>query len=188
MASEYFFSLGMLLALSVSAAGILLSSRLLHAVIMGGAFSLAMTVEYVFLGAPDVAMTEAAVGGGVSSVLMLMAIFYVGEDSAVSEVRYALPVVVCAALLGALSAAFLGLPSVGSAFSPPALGVAADYIQNVGTDIDVPNMVTAVLASYRGADTFGETAVVFAAGISVYAIMTAPAYVSSARAEGEEGA
>jgi multicomponent Na+:H+ antiporter subunit B len=50
--------------------------------------------------------------------------------------------------------------------------VAAYYIQNSATDIDVPNMVTGILASYRGFDTLGETAVVFTAGIGVLVLLS----------------
>ena len=35
----------------------------------------------------------------------------------------------------------------------------------------MPNVVTAVLASYRGYDTLGETTVVFTAGIGVIALL-----------------
>ncbi len=35
----------------------------------------------------------------------------------------------------------------------------------------VPNMVTAVLASYRGYDTMGELAVIFTAGIGVMLLL-----------------
>lgn len=181
MTAEYFLTLGLLATLVASAAGTLLSARLLHAVIIGGALSMGLAAEYVFLGAPDVALTEAAVGGGISSVLMLTAIFYVGEDKAASKARYAWPLTACSALLGASCAGFLTLPSVGSTLSAPALGVAAEYMANLPGDVGVPNAVTAILASYRGADTFCETGVIFAAGISVYAIMTAPARQGDAR-------
>ncbi len=38
-------------------------------------------------------------------------------------------------------------------------------------EVDVPNVVTAVLASYRGYDTLGETTVVFTAGAGVVALL-----------------
>ena len=38
-------------------------------------------------------------------------------------------------------------------------------------DTSVPNIVTAVLASYRGYDTLGETTVIFTAGIAVMALL-----------------
>ena len=39
------------------------------------------------------------------------------------------------------------------------------------TETGVPNVVTAVLASYRGYDTLGETTVVFTAGAGVVALL-----------------
>ena len=38
-------------------------------------------------------------------------------------------------------------------------------------DIGIPNIVTSVLASYRGYDTFGETIVVFTAGVAVLVLL-----------------
>jgi len=39
-------------------------------------------------------------------------------------------------------------------------------------DIDIPNVVTGILASYRGYDTLGETAVVFTAGVGVLMLIS----------------
>jgi multicomponent Na+:H+ antiporter subunit B len=49
--------------------------------------------------------------------------------------------------------------------------VAPDYILGSRNDIGIPNIVTSVLASYRGYDTFGETIVVFTAGIAVLVLL-----------------
>jgi multicomponent Na+:H+ antiporter subunit B len=38
-------------------------------------------------------------------------------------------------------------------------------------EVDLPNVVTVVLASYRGYDTLGETTVVFTAGAGVVALL-----------------
>ena len=64
------------------------------------------------------------------------------------------------------------MPNFGDLNSPANTHVAAYYIQNSATDIDVPNMVTGILASYRGFDTLGETAVVFTAGIGVLVLLS----------------
>jgi multicomponent Na+:H+ antiporter subunit B len=45
------------------------------------------------------------------------------------------------------------------------------YIDGSENDIGVPNIVTSVLASYRGYDTLGETAVIFTAGIGVMLLL-----------------
>jgi len=66
----------------------------------------------------------------------------------------------------------MDMPNFGDPNSPANTHVAAYYIQNSATDIDVPNMVTGILASYRGFDTLGETAVVFTAGIGVLVLLS----------------
>ena len=60
-----------------------------------------------------------------------------------------------------------GDPSSPASTSP----VSTHFIQSTGVDTEVPNMVTAVLADYRGFDTMFETVVVFIAGMAVLAIL-----------------
>ena len=45
------------------------------------------------------------------------------------------------------------------------------YLNDSLRETGVPNVVTAVLASYRGYDTFGETTVVFTAGAGLIALL-----------------
>ena len=61
----------------------------------------------------------------------------------------------------------LDMPDFGSASSPAQSHVAAQYLERTPEDTGVPNVVTAILASYRGYDTFGEVVVVFTAAIGV---------------------
>ena len=58
-------------------------------------------------------------------------------------------------------------PSAPASKSP----VSSHFIAKTGVDTEVPNMVTAVLADYRGFDTMFETVVVFIAGVAVLAIL-----------------
>ena len=57
-------------------------------------------------------------------------------------------------------------PSWGDPQSPASLHVSPYYIEHAVEDTAVPNIVTAVLADYRGYDTMFETAVIFSAGIA----------------------
>ena len=66
----------------------------------------------------------------------------------------------------------LDMPNFGSADTPVQTHVGPDYLKRIPEDIDVPNAVTAILASYRGYDTLGETAVVFTAGIGVLMLIS----------------
>ena len=61
-----------------------------------------------------------------------------------------------------------GLPDFGDAEAPIHKNVVPRYLKN---EVDVPNVVTAVLASFRAYDTLGETAVVFTAGAGIVALL-----------------
>ena len=65
----------------------------------------------------------------------------------------------------------LDMPEYGDPESPPAVHVSPRYIEDGFEETAVPNMVTAVLADYRGFDTLGETAVIFAAALAVLLIL-----------------
>ncbi len=66
----------------------------------------------------------------------------------------------------------MDMPNFGSADAPAQTHVSPDYIERSPHEIGVPNVVTAILASYRGYDTLGETAVVFTAGIGVLLLIS----------------
>ena len=66
----------------------------------------------------------------------------------------------------------LDMPAFGDPNAPAQTHLAPHYLNESIAEIDVPNVVTSILASYRGFDTLGETAVVFAAGIGVLLILS----------------
>jgi multicomponent Na+:H+ antiporter subunit B len=66
----------------------------------------------------------------------------------------------------------MDMPNIGSDTSPAQTHVSPDYLERSVHEIGVPNVVTAILASYRGYDTLGETAVVFTAGIGVLLLIS----------------
>ncbi|MCK4940322.1 MAG: cation:proton antiporter, partial [Rhodospirillaceae bacterium] len=65
----------------------------------------------------------------------------------------------------------LDMPHYGDANAPIHSHTAPRYIERSGAEVGPPNIVTSVLASYRGYDTLGETAVVFTAAIGVLVII-----------------
>ena len=80
-----------------------------------------------------------------------------------------IPVLIVGALLVYAAQDF---PEWGSPNSPASQSpVSSHFIANTGVDTEVTNMVTAVLADYRGFDTMFETVVVFIAGMAVLAIL-----------------
>jgi multicomponent Na+:H+ antiporter subunit B len=146
--------------------------RNLFAVVMlSGAFSLTAAVLYVVFDAVDVAFTEAAVGAGISTVLMLGTLaLTTGREKAEPHLVLA-PLVIVMITGAALVYATLDMPLYGEASAAIHQHVAPFYIENTKAHTGMPNMVTAVLASYRGYDTLGEVTVIFTAAIGVMALL-----------------
>jgi len=128
---------------------------------------------FVTLDAVDVAFTEAAVGAGISGLLMLVAISITGrkEQRAKRKPFIALLVVSLTALL--LFYGISDMPYFGVPDAPIHNHVAPRYIQDSMAEVGIPNVVTSVLATYRAFDTFGEVVVIFTAGIGVLALLSA---------------
>ncbi len=63
------------------------------------------------------------------------------------------------------------LPAVGDGTSPAFTHVAPYYLEHAHEETGAPNFVTAVLADYRGYDTFGELTVIFTAGLACLLIL-----------------
>lgn len=150
--------------------------RLFAVVVLAGAYSLVSAAMFVNLDAVDVAFTEAAVGAGISTVLFLAAMAYLpGAEKEPPEARgvmHILPALVICIVAGMLLVvAAIELPPVGDPTAPPHVHVAPRYLEESGSFLHIPNVVTTVLASYRGFDTFGETVVVFTAGLGVLVLL-----------------
>lgn len=60
----------------------------------------------------------------------------------------------------------LDMPKWGDPQSPAATHVSPYYLRHSLEQTDTPNVVTSVLADYRGYDTLGETTVIFTAGMA----------------------
>ena len=98
---------------------------------------------------------------------MLLTVALVGRNEK-HESGKSIPALVLVTITGALLIiGTLSMPEFGSATAPAQTHVGPHYIEKSGSEIGIPNIVTSVLASYRGFDTFGEVAVVFTAAIGV---------------------
>jgi multicomponent Na+:H+ antiporter subunit B len=104
-------------------------------------------------------------------VLLLGALYLCGGEEAKPLQRAWLPLAVTLVIVGALVYGTLGLPAFSDPLAPIHTHVVPRYLQQGPVETGVPNVVTAVLASYRGYDTLGETVVVFTAGIGVIALL-----------------
>jgi multicomponent Na+:H+ antiporter subunit B len=153
------------------AVAIVVQRNLFAVVILAGAYSFLMATVLVALDAPDVAMTEASVGAGISTVLLLGALHLTKGEEMKPLHRPFLPLAVAVATGLVLAYGTLGLPAYYDPQAPIHTHVVPRDLGQGEQETGVPNIVTAVLASYRGYDTLGETAVVFTAGVGVVALL-----------------
>lgn len=170
---EAFVVLVLLSLLAAVTVAIVRVRSLFAVVVLLSAFSFLMASVMLVLDAVDVAMTEAAVGAGISAVLFFSALHLTKTTEAPPRRGALLPLAVAAIVGAALVWGISDLPAFGIADTP--LQVAGpDYVGRVPRETGIPNVVTAVLASYRGFDTLGETVVVFTAGIGVLVLLKRP--------------
>ena len=174
----------LLLLLAIGAALAAMWTRdLLGAVMLMGIYSLLLAIEWANLFAMDVSYTEAAVGAGASTILLLTALTRTGTREKAGPNFHPTALLTVLVTGAVLIYGTSDLPRFGDPLAPATVHVAPEYIpQTVGkvganeaTENDfgdhVPNAVTAVLASYRGYDTMFETAVIFTAGVCVIIIL-----------------
>jgi len=140
-------------------------------VMLGGIYSLLAASMFVVLDAVDVAFTEAAVGAGISTVLMLGALALTNAEEKVVSRPVVLPLLAVVVTGAALIYGTLDMPSYGDPNAPVQKHVAPTYLAESIPKTTVPNVVTSVLASYRGYDTLGETTVILTAGVGVMLLL-----------------
>lgn len=163
------FSLLTLLALTVIV--LIRMKSLLAIALSSGVYSFLSAGLFVAMDAVDVAFTEAAVGAGITTVLLLGTIAITGREQTVSKHKRFLPVAVITITGAALIYGTLDMPLYGDAKAPIHTHVAPHYLTQSSEEIGIPNVVTSVLASYRGYDTLGEVAVIFTAAVGVLLLL-----------------
>jgi multicomponent Na+:H+ antiporter subunit B len=155
-------------AIIIAALNVVVTPSVISSTISLSAFSILVTIWYLINHAPDVAITEAAVGALLSTLLILATnnkvkhkiSEYKGGDLRALAILFlvTIPFVLCCQKLSAITAQ--GLNQIGQY-----------YIENTGREIGITEVVTAILASYRAYDTLGEVTVVLLAGIGVTAVL-----------------
>ncbi len=139
---------------------------LFAAAMLTGIASLLAAGLFVLMDAVDVAFTEAAVGAGVSTVLFLGALSLTSRRERQGRTRIA-PLIIVVATGAVLIYGTWDMPAYGDPDAVIHHYLAPDLIAATEEKIHIPNIVTAILASFRGYDTLGEVTVIFTAGVGV---------------------
>lgn len=163
----------------------LASADLFQGIVLFVVFGLLMAFAWVRLGAPDIALAEAAIGAGLTGALLMAALARLRASAVEGEsMRHLaskgadaasvpwLPIVILLAMTAGLGHAILSLP-------PDAEGLGAAVAAKLGIS-GVGNPVTAVLLNFRGYDTLLELVVLFVALLGVWSLGPEPEQPTSA--------
>jgi multicomponent Na+:H+ antiporter subunit B len=183
MGVEYLILL--LLAFMLLAVLIAVEARdLLSSVISLGAGGFALSVIFLLLGAPDLAITQVVVE--VIALVLLIRLVVTRKDTTSETPRDALRtglvllgggvllVGMFFAVGGATSTGTIpefGQPLMSRDIEGPARPVTADYLARSAEETGAANVVMAILLDYRGYDTLGEATVIFVSVIGAYAVL-----------------
>lgn len=186
------FRIVLLIFLILCAIFVSFSKDLLVSVIIFMSYSLVMSIIWVLLESPDLAITEAAVGAGVTSVLFfitLRKIQAIGKakeeepDEVTKEIlakRFVrgfekyyklMAVVLGGAIIAALLVTVSYLPKFGDADNPYNNEVSERYLEKGLEETGAVNAVTGMILDYRAFDTFGESCVLFIAAACVLILL-----------------
>jgi multicomponent Na+:H+ antiporter subunit B len=162
----------LLLLLLATAVVIVRLQDLFAAAMLTGIFSLVSAGLFTLMDAVDVAFTEAAVGAGISTILIIGTLSMTSRREHQQPLRL-LPFVVVLVTGAVLVAGTLDMPAYGDPAAPAHQHELYEgFITQTAQDFEhIPNVVTVILASFRGYDTFGETTVVFAAAVGVFLLL-----------------
>jgi multicomponent Na+:H+ antiporter subunit B len=163
----------LLLLLVLIAIASITTKDLLSAAVLLSGYSLIMAVVWTDMNAVDVAFTEASVGAGITTVLLIATLSRTQRNEAVKpRGRHGRTVAAIVLFTGlVLVYGTFDMPDYGDPQAPAHRHVAPRYIEEAEHETGVVNLVTAVLASYRGYDTLGETTVIFTAGMCVIMLL-----------------
>jgi len=177
------FGIFLLTLLLITAVAIVRSRNLFTCVMLSGIFSLLMAANFFILDAADVALTEAAVGAGISSVLLLSALALTPPQERTDNPNRWFAVVITTLTTLVVVYATFEKPRLGDPEAPVHQHVAPWYLEKTPELIDIPTVVTAVLGSFRAFDTLGEVIVVLTAGIGVLFLLGLPGAVGDRKPE-----
>ena len=161
----------LLCLLIITAVAINQQDNLFSTTMLTGIFSLLSASLFVCLDAVDVAFTEAAVGAGIALILFLGTLSLIKFKEKITNKFSITSLSIVVITGGFLIYGLQDIPAFVQAENPVQTYLAGKYIIESGNEIGIPNLVTSVLASYRGYDTLGEITVIFTACIGVLILL-----------------
>ena len=128
---------------------------------------------YLLMDAPDVAMTEVALGSCLATCILLNFIKMLKTSPLIIKNNRIIPaVIICLLFSATLIWVMFDLPEYGDPTTALHTHLGKYYTTNTRIEIGTPSLAAGILASYRGYDTLGETSVILIAGLAVLLILS----------------
>ena len=161
-------AIGWVLLVTATIAVVALHRHRFRALVVIGIIGLMISAGFVYLSAPDLALTQISVET-VTIMLLLLALHFLPKDTPVESTQ-------TRRIRDGVIAAVAGLGVAGLAYAfmlreVPTISdyhLANSYVGGGGT-----NVVNVILVDFRGYDTYGEIIVLGIAGLAIYALMEA---------------
>ena len=109
-----------------------------------------MATLLLIFDAVDVALTEAAVGAGISTVLMLTVLYYTKVNEEKPKFKSILPLIICLTIGGLLIYGTYGLPPFGASDTPIHTHISVQYLERSISETGVPNVVIKLCSPIKG--------------------------------------
>lgn len=179
------FELLLMAILIITAIAVAFTKRNLTAIIIFTTYSLVMSILWILIKSPDLAITEAAVGAGITSLLFYITLRDVGELVSTTKVKKRkkskktesnlaynfFSILFTLGIVSILLYTISFLPEQGG-FNVPALNEVFDrYVSSGVEETGAINIVAAVILDYRAFDTFGEATMLFTATMGVVSLL-----------------
>ena len=186
------FRLLLLMFLVLCALFVSFTKNLLASVMTFMSYSSIMAIIWVLLESPDLAITEAAVGAGVTSILFFITLKRISaigkahadeQDATTKEINArpavkkfdhyygAVAILMGIAIVTALLLTASNTPPFGNPENPYNNEVAERYLEKGLEETGAVNAVTGMILDYRAFDTFGESCVLFIAAACVLILL-----------------
>lgn len=180
----HYFEALLFIILLGTALAVFFTRKNLIAIIIFTAYSLIMSLIWVIIKSPDLAITEAAVGAGITSLLFYVTLSSVDDikefehtgfvkkpDEKNSRLFTAMGIGITVIIVALLLVNVSHMPPYGNADNPAVNEVYHRYVESGVEETGAINLVAAVILDYRAFDTFGEAVMIFTALITVMILL-----------------
>jgi multisubunit Na+/H+ antiporter MnhB subunit len=154
----------------------------LSSIVSVGVVGLGVSISFVFLQAPDLAVVQFLFE--IFALIILVRAF-IGKDYHLEEPSFANNImsVVTVIILTAIAVYSVPVFRLLPLFGDPIMSTSRYYLDNASTETGAANIVSSIVLDYRAYDTLGELTILFAAILGAFTVLRTKSTVQSIQEE-----